>query len=164
LLRGDLKLRADDGALSDTSPGLARLFGLLSFDAFTRRLKIGLGDVVNQGMAYDKIEATAALSKGILQLNQLQLDGPSVRMVLKGNTDLVGETHELDAAVTPLVGDSIPTMALLSGVSPITAIGVYLLQKIVPPLSGNLFTFDYRITGGWDSPVLTEVVGSQSAQ
>lgn len=164
LLHGDLKLRADDGALSDTSPGLARLFGLLSFDAFTRRLKIGLGDVVNRGMAYDKIEATAALSKGILQLNQLQLDGPSVRMVLKGNTDLVGETHELDAAVTPLVGDSIPTMALLSGVSPITAIGVYLLQKIVPPLSGNLFTFDYRITGGWDSPVLTEVVGTQSAQ
>jgi uncharacterized protein YhdP len=164
LLRGDLKLRADDGALSDTSPGLARLFGLLSFDAFTRRLKIGLGDVVNQGLAYDKIEATAALSKGVLQLNHLQLDGPSVRMVLKGNTDLVGEEHELDAAVTPLVGDSIPTMALLSGVSPITAIGVYLLQKIVPPLSGNLFTFDYHITGGWQDPVLTEVVHGQDAQ
>jgi uncharacterized protein YhdP len=49
-------------------------------------------------------------------------------------------------------------MALLSGVSPITAIGVYLLQKIVPPLSGNLFTFDYHITGSWQEPVLVEVV------
>jgi len=164
LLRGDMTLRADDGALSDTSPGLARLFGLLSFDAFTRRLKIGLGDVVNKGLAYDKIEATAALSKGLLRINHLQLDGPSVRMVLKGNTDLIAEEHSIDAAVTPLVGDSIPTMALLSGVSPITAIGVYLLQKIVPPLSGNLFTFDYRITGSWQEPVLTEVVGEQSVQ
>ena len=164
LLRGDISLRADDGALSDASPGLARLFGLLSFDAFTRRLKIGLGDVVNKGLAFDKIEANAVLSKGILQLSHLQLDGPSVRMQLKGNTDLIAEEHDLTAAVTPLVGDSIPTMALLSGVSPITAIGVYLLQKIVPPLSGNLFTFDYRITGGWQEPVLAEVVGAQGEQ
>ena len=158
LVEGNVVFRADDGALSDTSPGLARLFGLLSFDAFTRRLKIGLGDVVNKGLAYDKVEASAELSKGILHVNKLQLDGPSVRMVLGGNTDLIAEEHELDAQVTPLIGDSIPTMALLSGVSPITAIGVYLLQKIVPPLSGNLFTFDYHITGSWQEPVLVEVV------
>jgi uncharacterized protein YhdP len=157
LLQGDMYLRADDGALSETSPGLARLFGLLSFDAFTRRLKIGLGDVVNKGLAYDKIEVNTTLAHGLLNVNRLQLDGPSVQMKLKGITDLIAEEHDLTAEVTPLVGDSIPTMALLSGVSPITAIGVYLLQKIVPPLSGNLFTFDYHITGSWQEPILNEV-------
>jgi uncharacterized protein YhdP len=157
-LDGQLKARADDGALLDTSPGLARLFGLLSFDAFTRRLKIGLDDVVNKGLAFDKVEANASLSKGVLHVDHLQLDGPSVHMLLKGDTDLVSETHLLDAQVTPLIGDSIPTMALLSGASPITAIGVYLLQKIVPPLSGNLFAFDYHITGSWQEPELTEVI------
>jgi uncharacterized protein YhdP len=63
----------------------------------------------------------------------------------------------LYAKVTPLIGDSIPTMTLLSGASPIIAIGVYLIQKIVPPLSGNLFTFDYRIRGSWQSPVFEDV-------
>lgn len=157
-LNGQLKARADDGSLLDTSPGFVRLLGLLSFDAFTRRLKIGLDDVVNKGLAFDKVEANASVSKGVLHVDHLQLDGPSVHMLLKGDTDLVSEMHLLDAQVTPLIGDSIPTMALLSGASPITAIGVYLLQKIVPPLSGNLFAFDYHIMGSWQEPELTEVI------
>lgn len=158
LITGQLSVRADDGALSDTSPGLARLFGLLSFDAFTKRLKIGLSDVVNQGLSYDKIEANAQLDMGVLDIKQLTLIGPSVKMSMAGTTDLIAEEHNLSAQVTPLIGDSIPTMALLSGASPITAIGVYLLQKIVPPLSGNLFTFDYRIRGSWQEPIFEDVV------
>jgi uncharacterized protein YhdP len=48
-------------------------------------------------------------------------------------------------------------MALLSGASPITAIGYYLLQKIIPPLGGNFITLNYRITGSWQEPILDEI-------
>ena len=156
LIEGNLTLNANNGTLSETSPGLARLFGLLSFDAFTRRLKLGLSDVLSRGLAYDEVRITSKLNKGLLQLEQMSLNGPSVRMSMTGSTDLIAEEHQLNAKVTPLIGDSIPTMALLSGVSPITAIGVYLLQKIVPPLSGNILEFDYRINGSWQDPQLNE--------
>jgi uncharacterized protein YhdP len=157
LISGSLDVRADDGVLSEASPGgLSRLLGLLSFDAFTRRLKIGLGDVVNQGLAFDKILIKSMLNRGVLQVNSLKLTSSALNIDLSGTTNLIDETHDLKAKVTPLIGDSIPTMALLSGASPITAIGYYLLQKIIPPLGGNFITLDYRITGTWKEPILDE--------
>lgn len=153
-LEGGLSLHAVDGSFSEASPGLARLFGLLSFDAFTRRLKIGLSDVTAPGLAFDDLRTQARLDKGVLQIDSLRLKGPSVEIKLQGRTHLMHETHDLDAQVTPLVGDTIPTLAILGGATPITAIGVYLLQKIVPPLSGNLFTFPYHVGGSWQEPEL----------
>lgn len=160
LISGSLDLRADDGVLSEASPGgFSRLLGLLSFDAFTRRLKIGLGDVVNQGLAFDKITLKSSMDKGVLLLDSLALTSSAMNIDLTGSSDITHETHNLVAKVTPLIGDSLPTMALLSGASPITAIGYYLLQKIIPPLGGNFITLNYRISGSWQEPVLDEVTG-----
>lgn len=160
LITGSLDVRADDGVLSEASPGgFSRLLGLLSFDALTRRLKIGLGDVVNQGLAFDKILLKSTLNKGVLQVESLSVNSSAMNIDLSGSSNIVNETHELTAQVTPLIGDSIPTMALLSGASPITAIGYYLLQKIIPPLGGNFITLNYRISGSWQEPVLDEVNG-----
>lgn len=160
LISGSLDLRADDGVLSEASPGgFSRLIGLLSFDALTRRLKMGLGDVVNQGLAFDKILLKSALNKGILQIDSLAVTSTAMNIDLTGSSNLTHETHDLNAKVTPLIGDSIPTMALLSGASPITAIGYYLLQKIIPPLGGNFITLNYHITGSWQEPTLDEVSG-----
>lgn len=160
LISGSLDMRADDGVLSEASPGgFSRLIGLLSFDAFTRRLKMGLGDVVNQGLAFDKILLKSVLNKGLLQIDSLAVTSSAMNIDLSGSSNLSNETHELTAKVTPLIGDSIPTMALLSGASPITAIGYYLLQKIIPPLGGNFITLNYRITGSWQEPTLDEVSG-----
>lgn len=154
-LSATAKLSAKDGALAETSPGLAKLLGLLSFDAFTRRLKTGLSDVTGAGLAYDSILLDAKIEQGKLNLSKMELAGPSVKMSLSGKSDLIGETHQIQAQVTPLIGDSIPTIALLSGASPVAAIGVYLLQKIIPPLNGNILSFDYDITGDWQNPNLT---------
>ncbi len=158
LLSGSLDLRADDGVLSEASPGgFSRLIGLLSFDAFTRRLKIGLGDVVNQGLAFDKILLKSRLNKGSLEVDSLSVTSSAMNIDLSGTSNLTRETHDLNAKVTPLIGDSIPTMVLLSGASPVTAIGYYLLQKIIPPLGGNFITLNYRITGSWQEPILDTV-------
>ncbi len=158
LISGSLDVRADDGVLSEASPGgFSRLLGLLSFDAFTRRLKMGLGDVVNQGLAFDKILLKSTLNKGVLQVESLAVTSTAMNIDLTGTSNITDETHDLNAKVTPLIGDSIPTMALLSGASPITAIGYYLLQKIIPPLGGNFITLNYRITGSWQEPILDEL-------
>jgi uncharacterized protein YhdP len=157
LISGSLDMRADDGVLSEASPGgFSRLLGLLSFDAFTRRLKMGLGDVVNQGLAFDKILLKSTLNKGVLQVESLAVTSSAMNIDLSGSSSINNETHNLQAKVTPLIGDTIPTMALLSGASPITAIGYYLLQKIIPPLGGNFITLNYRITGSWQEPILDE--------
>lgn len=158
LISGSLDMRADDGVLSEASPGgFSRLLGLLSFDAFTRRLKMGLGDVVNQGLAFDKIILKSTLNKGVLQVESLAVTSSAMNIDLAGTSSINNETHNLQAKVTPLIGDTIPTMALLSGASPITAIGYYLLQKIIPPLGGNFITLNYRITGSWQEPILDEI-------
>lgn len=158
LISGNLDMRADDGVLSEASPGgFSRLLGLLSFDAFTRRLKMGLGDVVNQGLAFDKIILKSTLNRGVLQVESLAVTSSAMNIDLAGTSSINNETHNLQAKVTPLIGDTIPTMALLSGASPITAIGYYLLQKIIPPLGGNFITLNYRITGSWQEPILDEI-------
>jgi uncharacterized protein YhdP len=92
-----------------------------------------------------------------LEVDSLSVTSSAMNIDLSGTSNLTRETHDLNAKVTPLIGDSIPTMALLSGASPVTAIGYYLLQKIIPPLGGNFITLNYRITGSWQEPILDTV-------
>lgn len=155
LITGDVQLQIDDGRINAATPGaFSRLIGLLSFDALARRLNMGFADVTNQGLAFSRITLNSRLDQGQLHIDHLTVKAPSMTIDLKGRSNLLHETHHLTAEVTPMIGDSLPTIALLSGASPITAIGYYLLQKAIPWLDANIVTLHYRITGPWQEPIL----------
>ncbi len=154
-LHGQLNVRFDDGVIKDVEPGVARLLGLLSINSIIRRLSLDLSDVTSEGLAYSVIETSGMIEKGILKLKDFRLDAPSVRAKLWGQIDLIHKKFHLDADVTPAVGSSLATIAAFVGaVNPVTAILTFTLLKNIPEINEDLVTYQYKIRGDWDKPVI----------
>lgn len=155
---GTLNFTLNDGAIADIEPGFARLLGLLSVDSLARRLKFDLNDLTNKGMTYDSIDGIAHLQAGLLTFETFQIKAPAANVKLFGDVDLLKESFELKADVTPTISGSLPTIAALAGAaSPVTALAMYAIMKIIPGLTEELITYHYKITGPWKTPVVTEL-------
>lgn len=152
-LFGRLNFKLDEGVVEDVEPGVARLLGLLSVDSLARRLQLKLDDVTNKGLIYDDIEGKAILNNNKLQLVNLDLDAPAVKVAMKGLIDVQRESFDLRANVTPSIGSSLPTIAALAGVAnPLAALAVYTVMKVLPDINENLVTYQYKINGPWKEP------------
>ncbi|WP_127471178.1 YhdP family protein [Thiomicrorhabdus aquaedulcis] len=147
-----------DGAIADIEPGFARLLGLLSVDSLARRLKLDLKDVTHQGMTYDTIKGNAQLEAGLLKFKEFAIKAPAANVKLFGEVNLIDETFNLQADVTPTIGGSLPTIAALAGAaSPVTALALYAILKIMPGLTEELITYNYKINGPWKEPNIEPV-------
>ncbi len=154
---GQLNFELEEGTIEDIEPGFARLIGLLSVESLARRLKLDLKDVTNKGMVYDQIKGQAQLESGALHLDSFGLKAPSASVALFGKVDLLKETFNLKAYVTPTIGAAIPTIAALAGyANPLAALAVYSVMKVLPGVNENLVTFRYDVTGPWEAPKVVE--------
>ncbi len=155
---GEVVFNLNDGSIEDIEPGFARLIGLLSIESLARRLKLDIKDVTNKGMVYDSIRGKAVLSNGRLALQSFDLVAPSASAKLFGGVDLINQTFNLKANVTPAIGASIPAVAALVGAAnPLAALAIYSLMKIIPGINENLITYKYEITGPWLNPKVLKV-------
>ncbi|VAW46897.1 hypothetical protein MNBD_GAMMA03-2014 [hydrothermal vent metagenome] len=155
---GQLNFELTEGAIDNIEPGFARLIGLLSIESLARRLQLNVKDVTNKGMVYDQIKGQAQLKEGILELESFGLKAPSASVALFGQVNLLTETFELKAYVTPAIGATIPTIAALAGyANPLAALAVYTFMKVIPNVNENLVTFRYNVTGPWTDPQVSEV-------
>jgi uncharacterized protein (TIGR02099 family) len=147
-LAGSAEFRFDDGVIKDAEPGLARVLGLLSVDSLMRRLRLDIRDVTDAGLLYSVIEGEGRFDTGHYHLSQLRMSAPSAKAEVSGDIDLVKETLNLDARVTPAIGGSLPTIAALSGlVMPVVGVAAYAISKLLPGLNQDLVTYQYKITG-----------------
>lgn len=154
-VQGEIAFDLREGAIEDIEPGFARLIGLLSVESLARRLKLDLKDLTNKGMVYDRVHGKATVLNGQLVLESFELLAPSANAKISGQIDLIKETFNLKAAVTPAIGATIPTVvALVGGANPIAALAVYTLMKIIPGINENLITYHYQVTGPWSKPVI----------
>ncbi|WP_019896161.1 YhdP family phospholipid transporter [Hydrogenovibrio halophilus] len=156
-LAGSADFRFDDGVIKDAEPGLARVLGLLSVDSLMRRLRLDIRDVTDAGLLYSVIEGEGRFDKGHYRLSQLRMSAPSAKAEVSGDIDLVKETLNLDARVTPAIGGSLPTIAALSGlVTPVVGVAAYAISKLLPGLNQDLVTYQYKITGSLDKIAVSD--------
>ena len=157
IANGAINFNLREGSIEDVEPGIARLIGLLSVDSLIRRLKLDLKDVTNKGLVYDSIRGKATLSNDIVTLQKMKLKAPSADAYLNGTIDIKREAFDLHASLTPKVGSTLPTVAAIAGgVNPLTALAVYTVMKVIPGINENLITYQYSVTGKWDSPIIKE--------
>ena len=53
------------------------------------------GDVFSEGFAYDSITGKTEVKAGVMHTDRLQIDGPSARVLMRGDVDLQNETQKL---------------------------------------------------------------------
>lgn len=158
IIRGDLLMNVEEGRFNRAAGvgdnPLLRLIGLLNFDTWVRRLKLDFSDVVNSGMAYDKIQSKMHFEPGSLFLTEpLTVKTPSSKMQLAGTINLIDETLDTRLVATLPVGNNLSLWAAIAAGLPAAA-GVYVASKLFEKQIDQLSSLSYSITGPWADPEL----------
>lgn len=153
---GEMRVEASKGQFAKLDPGTAgKLLGLISLQSLPRRVTLDFGDVFSEGFAFDSIASSFAIRQGVMRTDRLQIDGPSARIVMKGEVDLQRETQKLVVNVQPELG---ATAALgIALVNPVAGAATLLAHKLLQNPLNHLFSFDYAITGTWDEPKVNKL-------
>jgi uncharacterized protein (TIGR02099 family) len=146
-LSGNLKLDAKKGQFLKADPGVAKLLGVLSLQSW---VTLDFPRVFGEGFGFDKISCSASIANGVLATPDFKMQGPAAEVKMSGSVDLVRETQDLQARVTPTLGDSVSAAAIL--VNPIWGLPLILLQRILKDPLGQIFAVDYEVTGTWTEP------------
>ena len=149
-LTGNVSLKVGKGQFLKADPGAAKLLGILSLQSL---LTFDLRDLFREGFAFDTISSSAQVAKGVLSTRDFDMHGAAARVGITGDIDLARETQKLRLRVVPALGDSAATAAtLLLNINPVTALGALIAQRILKDPLGQIFSFEYSVTGSWSEP------------
>ena len=146
-LAGNLVLLAEKGQFLKAEPSAAKLLGVLSLQSWVTLDFRELG----RGFAFDSISSNATIAQGVLSTQDFRIQAPSAQVAMSGEVDLVRETQNLHVRVVPSVGGSLSSLAIIL-VNPAWGLGSLLVQKILKDPLGQIFAFEYRVTGSWTQP------------
>lgn len=98
---GQLVLELADGCFVKIDPGAGRLLGILSLQALPRRFAFDFDDIFGAGHAFDRVQASARLDRGLLRTEDLKIKGVSATVAMNGQVDLEHKTQDLHAYILP---------------------------------------------------------------
>ena len=151
---GSVAVQAQDGTLQsgESSADALRVFGLLNFNALTRRLRLDFSDLFGKGTAYDTFNGEVALTNGLMQtMSPLVMDGPSAKLQLDGAVDLPADRIDMGMLVTLPVTNNLPLAAIIAGAPHIGGV-LFLADKILGNRVARFASVKYRISGNWSQP------------
>ncbi|MCE5335119.1 MAG: AsmA-like C-terminal region-containing protein, partial [Desulfobacteraceae bacterium] len=134
-LEGEIEFKARDGRIYRWET-FAKIISLFNITEIYRGV---LPDIFSEGCAYSSLTAKGKVKGGKLTLTDSVLDGPCVKMVFRGEIDLVNEKLNIVALVMPL-----RTVDRIIGAVPV-------LGKL---LDGVFFSVPVQITGNMSDPTI----------
>ena len=157
-LSGEIEMQANDGQFLEIEPGVGKLISLMSLQALPKRITLDFRDVFSKGFQFDRIASSAQVQTGVMKLQEFRMRGSAADVEMKGETDLVHETQNLQVRVVPslALGD---TAAIGIGiVNPVAGVAAAIAQRLLKNPLGQIFAFDYAVSGGWADPKVVKIV------
>lgn len=151
-LSGNIDLDIESGQFLQVDPGASRLLGVLSLQALPRRFALDFSDVFSQGFAFDAINATATVSDGVLQTDNLKMRGVSATVLMSGTVDIVKEMQDLHVVVLPEINAGAASVVYGLAINPAIGLGTFLAQLFLRDPLMRALAFEYRVTGSWAEP------------
>ncbi len=152
-MSGNLSSNHTNGQIVKIKPGAAKLLSVLSLQSLPRRMGMDFRDLVAEGFSYDSVAGDYVITDGIMKTENLQIIGLPAEVDLKGIINIVDMTQDLEAEIRPEINAAGASIAV-GLINPIVGVGTFLAQTLArEPLKQN-FTYHYRITGSWASPVV----------
>ena len=163
-LAGTFHLKSGAGQFLKADPGVGRLLGVLSLQALPRRISLDFRDVFSEGFAFDSVDGTVRIQRGVMHTDQFKLAGPAAAVDIAGDVDLGRETQQLRVRVQPSLSSTVAGgAAALFIANPLVGAavgaGALLAQKILNNPIEQLFSYEYGVSGGWDDPVVQRLSG-----
>jgi uncharacterized protein (TIGR02099 family) len=161
-LGGELQMNAENGQFLEIEPGLGKLIGLISLQSLPKRVTLDFRDVFSKGFQFDRIASSARIDSGVLKLKEFRMRGSAAEVEMTGEADLAHETQDLRVRVLPSLADS---AALGIGiVNPVAGVAAVIAQRILKNPLGQIFAFDYLVTGTWSDPKVAKVLPPPTEQ
>ena len=153
-LSGSMEIDVGKGSLPEVKPGVGRVLGLLSLQTIQRRLSLDFSDLLGKGFSFDRIEATFEFDQGDAYTDSMTVTGPAALIEVSGRTGMIARDYDQLITVTPKVTSSLPVAGALVG-GPVVGAALFLVQKLLGSEIEKLSSYQYRLTGGWDDPIIT---------
>ena len=121
-LQGDLSFSSDDGMIYRANL-LTKIFSFLNLtEVFAGKIS----GVRETGFGYDAIRAHAAINGGVLNFDEILVDGHSMKISGMGSVNLAGGTLDVDLLVAPLktfdrIVNNMPVVGYITGGSVLSA-------------------------------------------
>jgi len=148
-LSGSFKINASRGQFPKFEPGIGRLFGIFDLRTLPRRIMLDFHDVFSEGFGFNDISGDIEIARGIAVTDDLKIEGPAARVVMKGEINLEAESQNLEMLVAPSLGLATPVVGVAS---------MIVSKTLQTPVALK----EYNITGTWSDPVVVKV--SRDAQ
>jgi len=151
---GLVELSLEDGRFVDlgNSAEVLRLFGILNIETITRRLRLDFLDLVQPGVAFDRVSAKAKIANGSLRFDpEFQMQGPSSSFRMTGVADLVNQQLNQELEVDIPLTNNLPLASVLLG-APQVGGAIYLVEKALGKKLIKVGKTSYRIEGSFDDP------------
>ncbi len=161
-LSGIAKMNVKEGVFTDKDPNIGRVLSLLNIRAITKRFKLDVADLTDKGFAYDSIDAKITLLNSQAKIDNFQLESSSSSINLVGQSNIIDESYDIEAKVTPAIGDAVPAATYLAG-GGLVGLGVWLIDeqlfdgKLIDKIVDKVVEFKYKITGSWDEPTIKNI-------
>lgn len=150
-LSGSLNLDTGKGQFLKMDPGIGKLLGILSLQSLPKRITLDFNDVFSDGFQFDSIRGNARVSNGVLDTQDLQLNGSAAKVTMMGSVDLNRETQDLRVRILPTVGDSVSLLGAFAA-GPAVGVGALLVNKVLGEPLDKLVSFEYNVGGTWSDP------------
>ncbi|GAA6166216.1 YhdP family phospholipid transporter [Sessilibacter corallicola] len=155
-LEGSVQVDMEHGRFIRAAEGggdaILRLVALFNFDSWARRLRLGVSDLVESGMAFDRIDGKLEFKNGDLLIpSPIIVKAPSSSLSYAGNIDLINEELDTTLVATLPVGGNLTLIAALAGGLPAAA-GVYVASKLFKKQVNKVASLSYKISGTWEDP------------
>jgi uncharacterized protein YhdP len=155
-LNGTFKLNTGQGQFLKMDPGIGKLLGILSLQALPKRITLDFTDVFSAGFEFDNINGNAIIQNGVMQTDDLHIDGSSAKVTMKGSVNLRDETQKLHVIILPTLGSSVSMLSAFAA-GPVVGLGTLIVSKVLGNPLDKLMSFEYNVTGTWSDPNVVKV-------
>jgi uncharacterized protein YhdP len=161
-LSGIAKMNVKEGVFTDKNHNIGRVLSLLNIRSIAKRFKLDVADLTDKGFAYDSIDAKITLLNSQAKIDNFQLEASSSSINLVGQSNIIDESYDIEAKVTPAIGDAVPAATYLAG-GGLVGLGVWLIDeqlfdgKLIDKIVDQVVEFKYKITGSWDEPTIKNI-------
>jgi uncharacterized protein YhdP len=155
-LNGQLEFDFRDGQLLNIEPGAGRVLGLFSVNALPRRFFLDFSDVVNTGLGFDQLNGRFDLLQGIATTENLQVKGPSLRIGVRGQVDLVKREYDQIVTIYPGISSGVSLAATVLG-GPVLGLVALLAQELLDQPLDQVSQIGYHLGGSWDNPQVSRL-------
>ena len=153
---GKANIRMNKGSFVDlqgSSTSALKVVSAFSLSNLLRRIQLDFTDLTDKGLSYDKLRANLVLDNGVVDFSQkpITIKGASSDIRFLGKANMLEENMDAELSVTLPLASNLPWVAALAAGLP-TAIGVYIVSKLMETQVDKLSSAVYSVKGGFAEP------------